>query len=355
MVVSSTPSTSSTATATASPRPLPVQQRIRKQSLATTLAVCICLALLLLAARVSTRFLDSQATLPEFGLRIPATSVRRLSIESIGSLGHLTIQVLQGTGQQATFALQIQSDDMLQVDASKVLLVNQNSDGFVRIEVKFPDTEWLPIFRARHHFTLYVNTPLDMTTFAVTGHFVNVMYMGPNVSETLSVKVERGSVKLATPLSTKAMDIETGEGSIVLARELFISDSVRLKTRVGEIQGLLNGFKTLLATSESGDFELVMRPGVRNAVIILILGTGNLYAEVDHFQGKMNMDYDPVRRKISVGGAVHWPPISTLPFASWVNGVGVGQGVCNMTIEGSGSILVQFPTILSNNTANIIA
>ncbi|KAI8819809.1 hypothetical protein BJ741DRAFT_639607, partial [Chytriomyces cf. hyalinus JEL632] len=143
-----------TPAATASPLPLPVHQRIRKQNLVTNHAVFICLALLLLVARVSTRFLDNQTTLPEFGLRISATSVKRLSIELIGGLGHLTIQVLEGTGQIATFVLQTQSDDVLQVDPSKELLFNQNSDGFVRIEVKFPDTSWLPIFRACHHFTL---------------------------------------------------------------------------------------------------------------------------------------------------------------------------------------------------------
>ncbi|KAJ3229720.1 hypothetical protein HDU81_005149 [Chytriomyces hyalinus] len=188
---------------------------------------------------------------------------------------------------------------------------------------------------------------MDMTVFAVTGDYVNVVYMGPNVAEALSVKVNRGSVKLATSLSTRAMDIHMEEGSIVFAREVSVSGSVSLETRVGEIQGRLNGFKSLFATSKTGDFDLVMRPGVLDAVILLNLGTGSLYAEVDQFQGKMKLDYDPAKRKISLSGAVHWPPISAVPFVAWVNGVGVGEGVCNITLEGSGSIAVLFPEMLS--------
>ncbi|KAJ3237968.1 hypothetical protein HDU78_003807 [Chytriomyces hyalinus] len=313
----------------------------RKPNLQRAYSCLIATALLSVALYFSLGAIRSPAIIPEFGFRVPADSVRRLSINSVG-VGDLVVKVLQGTGDIATFEAQIESKDAFQMDPKKVLFAAQNSDGFVEIDVRFPATSWLPFFRSRNHITLFVNTPSNMSDLSVTGKSASIVYMGPNIARSVTVSVVEGSITFLSQISTGSIDIETVKGSITFAQYSSASDSVRLRTSVGDMSGNLAQFKTLHASSNVGDFDMALTAGVEYATVILDFGDGHITSEIDSFRGKLSVFYVAEKTQVRYGGAVEWPPISLYPFVTWVNGVGMGQGICNITVRGAGSILARF-------------
>ncbi|KAJ3237969.1 hypothetical protein HDU78_003808 [Chytriomyces hyalinus] len=312
----------------------------RKSNLQTVYSCLIFAALLSLTMSFSLGVIRGPAQIPEYSFELPADSVRRLSIASQG-VGYLTVKVLQGTGVMASFGVQIESDNALQIEASSVLFVAQNSDGFVEIGVRFPATSWLPFFRSRHHITLFINAPSNISDFSVIGNAVSIVYMGPNIARSITVSVIDGSITFLSQISTATIDIETVKGSITFAQFSSATDSVRLRTGVGDMTGNLAQFKTLHALSSVGNFDMALTAGVENATVILEFGDGHVSSQIDSFRGKLGVFYRNENTEVLYGG-VEWPPISLYPFVTWVNGVGIGHGVCNVTLKGTGSIYVNF-------------
>ncbi|KAI8832591.1 hypothetical protein BJ741DRAFT_614129 [Chytriomyces cf. hyalinus JEL632] len=312
----------------------------RKANLQTVYSCLILAAVLSLTMSFSLGVIRGPALIPEYGFELPADSVRRLSISSHG-VGYLTVKVLQGTGVMASFGVQIESDNVLQIEASSVLFVAQNSDGFVEIGVRFPATSWLPFFRSRHHITLFINAPSNISDLSVIGNAVSVVYMGPNIARSITVSIMDGSITFLSQISTASIDIETVKGSITFAQFSSASDSVRLRTGVGDMTGTLAQFKSLHASSNVGNFDMSLTAGVENATVILKFGDGHISSQIDSFRGKLGVFYRNENTEVLYGG-VEWPPISLYPFVTWVNGVGIGRGVCNVTLKGAGSIYVNF-------------
>ncbi|KAI8832592.1 hypothetical protein BJ741DRAFT_614131 [Chytriomyces cf. hyalinus JEL632] len=330
-----------------SPTPQSHNGSYRKSNLQRAYFCLIATALLSLTLYFSIGAMRSPAIIPEFGFRVPANSVRRLSITSVG-VGDVVVKVLQGTGDIATFEAQIETKDAFQMDPTKVLFAAQNSDGFVEIDVRFPATSWLPFFRSRNHITLFVNTPSNISDFSVTGNSVSIVYMGPNIARSVTVRVIEGSITFLSQISTGSIDIETVKGSITFALFSSASDSVRLRTSVGDMSGNLAQFKSLHASSNVGNFDMSLTAGVEYATLILDFGDGHVSSEIDSFRGKLSVFYVADKTQVRYGGAVEWPPISLYPFVTWVNGVRMGQGVCNITMRGTGSIFARFgglPTV----------
>ncbi|KAJ3233344.1 hypothetical protein HDU81_002325 [Chytriomyces hyalinus] len=280
---------------------------------------------------------------PEFGIALPADSVASLHIESLGGAGHLTVKVLQGTANIASFMLEIVSTHASLISPPKVIQEEQSSDGAVHLTIRFPPSSWLPFFQPSHRYTLFVNLPLQIAHFSVTGPSVDVVYMGPNITESMSVHVQRGSTKLASPIFLKQMDISTDEGSIAFAYPTSVAETVRLKIGVGELQGRLTGFSSMHATNKEGNFDMQLNPQIESATMVLNLGPGTVIAVIEGFSGKMSVSLDPTKTEVTYGEGVEWPPISSDPYVAWVNGVGTGSGVCNITLEGSGRLYARFP------------
>ncbi|KAI8839835.1 hypothetical protein BJ741DRAFT_598824 [Chytriomyces cf. hyalinus JEL632] len=322
-----------------------VPHRIRKQHLNAAYAGLICMALLFLLPNLVSRTSPGRSLVPEFGMALPANSVASLRIESVGGVGHLTVKVLQGTGTTASFMMEIESTHAALITPPEVMQGNQSSDGAVQLTIRFPPSSWLPFFQPSHRYTLFVNLPIQIAHFAVRGPSVNVVYMGPNITESISIHVKKGSIKLASPISMTQMDISTNEGSIAFAYPASVAETVHLKTGAGELQGRLTGFSSLYATNKEGDFDMQLQPQTENAAIVLNLGAGTVNAVIEGFSGKLSLSYDPTKTPVTYGEGLEWPPISSDPFLAWVNGIGTGRGVCNITLEGSGGFYVQFPKV----------
>ncbi|KAJ3266068.1 hypothetical protein HDU77_002860 [Chytriomyces hyalinus] len=321
-------------------------QRIRKQHLNAAHTGLICMALLLLLASLAqfeNRTSTGSSLVPEFGVALPAISVASLRIGSVGGAGHLTVKVLQGTGTIASFMMEIESTHASLITPPEVIQQELSSDGAVQLAIRFPPSSWLPFFQPTHRYTLFVNLPKQIAHFAVSGPSVDVVYMGPNITECMSIHVKKGSISLASPISMKQMDISTEEGSIAFAYTTSVAEAVHLKTGAGELQGRLTGFSSLHATSQEGNFNMQLKPQTENATIVLNLGPGTVIAVIESFSGKMSLSYDPTKTPITIGEGFEWPPISSDPFLAWVNGIGTGRGVFNVTIEGFGRFYARFP------------
>ncbi|KAJ3243740.1 hypothetical protein HDU77_010268 [Chytriomyces hyalinus] len=139
---------------------------------------------------------------------------------------------------------------------------------------------------------IHILLPADIADFNMTGHLGNLTWDGPNVKSKFNVKLEVGTVAIKSSIRCIEANIKTNVGSLKLD-DLCVSDSVRVKADVGEIQANLAGYKDANVESGVGSMNLRLSPMCMDPAVSglteLKSGVGAINASVYGFKGRYSV------------------------------------------------------------------
>ncbi|KAJ3400070.1 hypothetical protein HDU80_007317 [Chytriomyces hyalinus] len=139
---------------------------------------------------------------------------------------------------------------------------------------------------------IHILLPVDIADFNMTGHLGNLTWDGPNVTSKFNVKLEVGTVAIKSSIRCIEANIKTNVGSLKL-EDLRVSDKVRVKADVGEIQANLAGYKDANVESGVGSMTLKLSPMCGDPTVAglteLRSGVGAINASVYGFKGRYSV------------------------------------------------------------------
>ncbi|ORY38806.1 hypothetical protein BCR33DRAFT_741309 [Rhizoclosmatium globosum] len=202
--------------------------------------------------------------------------------------GTVKIIVLRGTQpQSAVLVSEYASTDWTRLYQTNIETTLDEDDPTVcRFRVQFA-----PLnrgFNPNIKLTIYAYLPLELKNVSIQGSYIDLMYLGPNVADTLNVEVQQGSVRILTPILAKRITLSTTKGNLKM--DNVHATTIHIKSldqdSVGTISGTIGGFNSAILETRSGDIRAILNP-IANASIFMRSISGSYYLTTYGFKGNL--------------------------------------------------------------------
>ncbi|KAJ3047374.1 hypothetical protein HDU99_009511 [Rhizoclosmatium hyalinum] len=210
--------------------------------------------------------------------------------------------------------------------------VDQEDATSIRFIAKFPPLNTL--FSPRITVTIYAYLPIELENLSIQGEDIDVIYMGPNISKTLSVKVQRGTIQILTPISLVNVALSTTKGTLRIENanattfELAALNSTPVTGRIG-------GFKSAIITTKSASVNMFLYPE-ESASVKMTSIKGDFKLWTYGFKGNVSFSS---QRHAGLFDGIDWPLLGILPTRATVGGKN-GKGVMSIeTQQGIGQFI----------------
>ncbi|KAJ3298025.1 hypothetical protein HDU79_000876 [Rhizoclosmatium sp. JEL0117] len=315
--------------------PLALQDPLKhKICLKRTSLIGISLLLLLIIIFESSKFAITFRFPAKLANEAASLKSIRFSYEGVG-----TVKVIAVRGKDMKYTMleaeYITTDWTRLFGTTMDALVDQADPTSIRFIAKFPPLNTL--FSPRITVTIYVYLPLELENLSIQGEDIDVIYMGPNVSKTLSVKVQRGTIQILTPISLVNVALSTTKGTLRIENAnatTFELAAFDLSSSVS-VTGQIGCFKSAVITTKSASVNMFLYPDVSASVKMKSI-KGSYKLGTYGFKGNVSFSS---QRHAGLFDGIDWPLLGIFPTRATVGGKD-GRGVMSIeTQQGIGQFI----------------
>ncbi|KAJ3113135.1 hypothetical protein HK100_002084 [Physocladia obscura] len=256
-----------------------------------------------------------------------------LTIEQTG-FADTRIQVTTGTGSQATVFYSISATDTSALNETTVTASFNEINA--RLGVQVISTR-KPYYEGKLTVVVELFVPQVLLNGIFNGDKLEISYDGPNIASSFSAFITTGSIHTYSTLETGTVQASISQGSvafnkIVAAKSLnikltngnvFIHNAVTEKAFLGvdkgKILASISGYFKLGVSTNTGDIDLTLEPGVKNSTNSIKSQSGIVNAVVSNFKGEFFVQSN--MRPPKVHGATQ---METPTFGKFIGFVGDG-------------------------------
>ncbi|ORY38804.1 hypothetical protein BCR33DRAFT_853784 [Rhizoclosmatium globosum] len=237
---------------------------------------------------------------------VPSVSFNSLRVITAGP-GETSVVVLEGEGNMAKVAWDVSHPS---ITVEPVLI---SSDSSLQITISFG----VPFYSGSHTTVLYVTLPSPLTALNMTGSKIHVIYQGPLITDSVSIKSSGGSIRFINPLTLNNFIVSTKWGQIETSN-ITATQSVQIETGEGSILTSVHSYKRFQAKCRICAITAAIYSPVVDSITDLSSDYG-ITAVVQGFTGKYYVETIPKTDQITIIGA-DADQESLFPVIGWVGG-----------------------------------